>query len=539
MPLTFNHTDALTLTEDACKDLKGDDYTTAATAEPVRYLRNVSGLNLDDRAYQQTGVMGLNPSINRGCISNWAWMSNRENSSNYYDSKLLYSYYHAGTDSIMALAMVKMDKNTLGVHASMDLEDENQYYVKTVKASQADFNEADLFDGDQKGNALVHIMPVVAGAKVLNADEINSMIDADESFLNFTNASTTRVPGYTRGNDYVRADDANYDKKTVKFTILDLKGKAATVYNNPFDTTWYAVESDYKMLQRHNFSGKDDDPSFAHTLKSHSEPDRNNRNPYAGYNILFKNEVSGLFLKVLNDLHESGNQGNYNALKVNGAEYTYSEYNRPMIGDEARFHWKVTYYATNDSLVLEPLNASRHDYEGDDPIDGSQDAREFFNTVNKGNAFAPSTTAQQAFNKEKGVPVALYLMNIGAPQADSQYLLTVGTPSGLNTFEAYKYPAVPKFDATEIVYDGFRGEVAGDNPAYVTNARSYDVLYTPGNTSDSGTNANAIDANGQDIVNTTASSGSVVVTDGEQSEDYNLLYPKQGRHPVDALEVRS
>ena len=527
MPLTFNHTDALTLTEDACKNLKDNAYTTAATAEHVRYLNNVPGLNLDDRAYQQTGVMGLNPSINRGCISNWAWMSNSENSSNYYDSKLLYSYYHADADSIMALAMVKMDKNTLGVHASMNLEDENQYYVKTVKASQADFNEADLFDGDQKGNALVHIMPVVAGAKVLNADEINSMIDADESFLNFTNASTTRVPGYTRENDYVRAGDANYDKKTVKFTILDLKGKAATVYNNPFDTTWYAVESDYKMLQRDNFSGKDDDPSFAHTLKSHSEADRNNRNPYAGYNILFKNEVSGLFLKVLNELHESGNQGNYNALKVNGAEYTYSGNNRTMNGDEARFHWKVTYYATNDSLVLEPLNASRHNYEGEDPIDGSQDAREFFNTVNKGNAFAPSTTAQQqAFNKEKGVPVALYLMNIGVPQADSQYLLTVGTPSGLNTFEAYKYPAVPKFDATEIVYDGFTGEVAGDNPAYVTNARSYDVLYTPGNTGDA--NANAIDANGQDIVNTTANSGSVVVTDGTLSEDYNLLYPKPG-----------
>ena len=527
MPLTFNHTDALTLTEEACENLQTNTYSTAATTEPVRYLNNVADLNLNDRDYQQTGVMGLNPSINRGCISNWAWMSNRENSSNYYDSKLLYSYYHAGTDSIMALAMVKMDKTTLGVPASMNLEDKNQYYVKTVKASQADFNEVDLYDGTQKGNALVHIMPVVAGAKVLNADEINSMIDADESFLNFTNASTTRVPGYTRENDYVRAGDANYDKKTVKFTILDLKGKAATVYNNPFDTTWYAVESDYKMLQRDNFSGKDDVPFYAHTLISHHAGDANNRNPYAGYNILFKNEVSGLFLKVLNDLHESGEDGNYNALKVNGAEYTYSGEHRTMNGDEARFHWKVTYYATNDSLVLEPLNASRHDYEGDDSIDRSTDARVFFNTVNKGNAFAPSTTAQQAFNKEKGVPVALYLMNIGAPQADSQYLLTVGTPSGLNTFEAYKYPAVPKFDATTIDYDGFSGTtVAGDNPAYVTNARSYDVLYTPGNTGDA--NANAIDANGQDIVNTTANSGSVVVTDGALSEDYNLLYPKPG-----------
>lgn len=522
MPLTFNHTDALTLTEDAWANLKDNAYTTAATNnEPVRYLKNVSDLNLDDRAYQQTGVMGLNPSVNRGCISNWAWMSNKANSSNYYDSKLLYSYYHAGTDSIMALAMVKMNKATLGVPTSMNLEDENQYYVKTVKASESDFNEVDLND-DQKGYALVHIMPVVAGAKVLNADEINSMIDADESFLNFTNASTTRVPGYTRENDYVKAGDANYDKKTVKFTILDLKGKAATVYNNPFDTTWYAVESDYKMLDRTNFSGKDDTPSFAHTLKSHSAADVNNRTPYAGYNILFKNEVSGKFLKVLNELHESGNQGNYNALKVNGADYTYSAMNRPMKGDEARFHWKATYYATNDSLVLEPLNASRHDYEGNDPIDASTDAREFFNTVNKGKSFA-NPGAQQAFNKEKGVPVALYLMNIGAPQADSQYLLTVGTPSGLNTFEAYKYPAVPKFDATGISYDGFTGKVAGDNPAYVTNAKSYDLLYTPGAPTDA--NANAKDANNQDIIN---SGTSVVVTHGGLSEDYNLLYPKPG-----------
>ena len=521
MPLTFNHTDALTLTEDAWANLKDNAYTTAATNnEPVRYLKNVSDLNLDDRAYQQTGVMGLNPSVNRGCISNWAWMENRENSSIYYDSKLLYSYYHAGTDSIMALAMVKMNKATLGVPTSMNLEDENQYYVKTVKASESDFNEVDLND-DQKGYALVHIMPVVAGAKVLDADEINSMIDADESFLNFTNASTTRVPGYTRENDYVRAGDANYDKETVKFTILDLEGNAATVYNNPFDTTWYAVESDYKMLKRDNFSGKDDDPSFAHTLTSHYPGHAGNRTPYAGYNILFKNEVSGKFLKVLNELHESGNQGNYNALKVNGAEYAYSGEHRTMNGDEARFHWKVTYYATNDSLVLEPLNASRHDYEGNpDGIDASTDARKFFNTVNKGISFA-NPGAQQAFNKEKGVPVALYLMNIGTP-ADAKTLLTVGTPSGLNTFEANKYPAAPKFDATGISYDGFTGKVAGDNPAYVTNAKSYDLLYTPGNTGDA--NANAKDANNQDIIN----SGSSVVAANGSSEDYNLLYPKPG-----------
>ena len=112
-------------------------------------------------------------------------------------------------------------------------------------------------------------------------------------------------------------------------------------------------------------------------------------------------------------------------------------------------------------------------------------------------------------------------MNIGTP-ADAKTLLTVGTPSGLNTFEANKYPAAPKFDATGISYDGFTGKVAGDNPAYVTNAKSYDLLYTPGNTGDA--NANAKDANNQDIIN----SGSSVVAANGSSEDYNLLYPKPG-----------
>ena len=108
MPLTFNHTDALTLTADQCRNLA--TLTTAApgTGVNVRYMEETNFPV--SRENQETGVADLTPSINRGCISNWAWNHNRENTFDYYDrSKLLYSYYHAGTDSIMALAMVKMD----------------------------------------------------------------------------------------------------------------------------------------------------------------------------------------------------------------------------------------------------------------------------------------------------------------------------------------------------------------------------------------------------------------------------------------------
>ncbi len=541
MPLTFNHTDALTLTADQCRNLA--TLTTAApgTGVNVRYMEETNFPV--SRENQETGVADLTPSINRGCISNWAWNHNRENTFDYYDrSKLLYSYYHAGTDSIMALAMVKMDDQYANRY------DPNQYYVKTVKASQADFAEPDLFN-DKKGNALVHIMPVVAGAKVLTADELNSMIDADDSFLKFTKQTDAKYPGYKRENDY------KDDKNTVKFTILNRKGEAATVYNNPFDTTWYAVESDYKQLDRRNFDHKMDYAPI--TLNSGNGANYldhaagGTATPYAGYNILFKNEVSGKYLKVLNDLHESGDEGNYNALKVNGQDYE-AKYKgiRTMTGDEARYHWKATYYATNDSLVLEPLNASRHSYEGEDPTDASTDALDFFNTVNEGKAFAGAPTAgvPQAFNKAKGVPVALYLMNIGAPQADSQYLLTVGTPSGLNTFIANRYPAVPKYDASELNYGfdytyandentdennknykaGTTGSnkyfVASNNPAYVTNAKSYYDLYIA-------TSNYAENVSGTNIGN--SATASVVAADAS-SVDYNLLYPNPRKDEVKA-----
>ena len=532
MPLTFNHTDALTLTAEQCQDMEDITKAAAGVGVKVRYL-DAEKISVS-RANQETGVADLTPTINRGCISNWGWNHNRENTLDYYDSKLLYSYYHAGTDSIMALAMVKMDNDKANHY------DPNQYYVKTIKASQSDFAEPDLFD-DQKGNALVHIMPVVAGAKVLTADEINSMIDADGSFLSFAKHED-KAPKYIKENP----DAADLD--AVKFTILNRKGEVATVvYNNPFDTTWVAVESDYEQLDRRNFSHNltyEQEEIVLSTTKTASYTAAT-ATPYAGYNILFKNEVSKKYLKVLNDLHESGEDGNYNALKVNGQDYTYTG-SRNMTGDEARYHWKATYYATNDSLVLEPLNASRHDYEGTDLIDESENALDFFNTVNEGEAFldAPTTGQPQAFNKAKGVPVALYLMNIGASKADSQYLLTVGTPSGLNTFVANLYPAVPKYDATQLNY-GFKytyaddentdennknykaGEesneyfVASNNPAYVTNAKSYYDLYIA-------TSKKAQNVGGSNISNSTNSA----VAAAESSVDYNLLYPNPREEEV-------
>ena len=127
---------------------------------------------------------------------------------------------------------------------------------------------------------------------------------------------------------------------------------------------------------------------------------------------------------------------------------------------EARYHWKATYYATNDSLVLEPLNASRmntNDMKDRVPFEKTHLADDvpslWVNTVNEAKDYASSNTeAAWMSNKAKGVPVALYAMN-NSQVGDTDYLLTVGTPSNAEAFVG-NYEALPKTNG---------------NPAYVTN----------------------------------------------------------------------
>lgn len=85
-----------------------------------------------------------------------------------------------------------------------------------------------------------------------------------------------------------------------------------------------------------------------------------------------------VFLKANDVIYEDGESGNYSAIRVKGsyepefelvgADGDYEVVVDPataMTAGIARFHWKVTYYATNDSVVLEPLNAARHTYDND------------------------------------------------------------------------------------------------------------------------------------------------------------------------------
>lgn len=435
--ITFDHTEAQKLTAEQLRNMDGTTTSKDAHFKGIRYLPETS-----------------EASVLRGCMTNWSWYSYNEQTSDIHRSKLLWSSFHTvKQDSIMALALVKMPNEKKVRY------DAEHYYVKTVKGSSKDFQDVFNYDKSERVKGLVHIQPVVAGAKVLDDIEINSMIDS-KGGLSFTKATDKRYPGYTRENE--KGED-------VKFTLITPDGNA--VHNNPFDNTFIAEKSHFGVLDRTNYKPNNKKIADAPTAANLAV----NANTYAGYNILFKKKgTEDEYLKVSEKTYENAWQdGNYNALKVAPEKYVR---NSVMTPEEARYHWKVTYYATNDSVVLEPLNAHRFTYEGYNFV---ETPAQFYNTVNEGVAFKKNVAGENnSFNKAAGVPVALSLRNIGEAAADVKYYLTVATPLNFDTHQANQtYAAAPKFNARSIEYTQGTWMIAGDNPAYVTNGYSYKVIY--------------------------------------------------------------
>ena len=466
---------------------------------------------------------GLEPTVLDGCNDEWRWYSDDDVSNypigNYFEQEMVYSYFHGG-DSIMAMVFVGIDG--AGTSTAWDgfgaidapAAGEGRSYIAAVKAHKSELQS--LTNANFKGlatMALVTLQPVAAGAKVLNAAEVNSMIDADGSYSYFTKADTHR-PNYTIDDYTAKAGN------TVKFTVLDPDSKSAlTVYNNPLAGNFTAEESRYRSLHRtkHNNSNTAYNVSVIETSLAAAS-----RTKFGGYNVLFKTKgTANKYLKVSEELYEVLSVFGQNSNKITSEPYAYrvdpptgsvgginsaiDEVFPSEVPDgteldavQGRYHWKVTYYATNDSVVLEPLNASRMmvkemedgtDYE--DSHVGDAAPRDFLNTVNTGVAYAATLTARMnsAYNKAVNVPFALLAVNWAPAAADAEAVLTVGAPNNVDP----QYPvngAVSKWDNTVLEYnkieynyfgtDGVYNfnpattayTIANNNPAYVTNRES-------------------------------------------------------------------
>ena len=489
--LTFDHSNAL---------LQNPDRS-ASAEDIVRTDKMNQGWT-----YEKDGLMD-------GCTDEWAWYTTEDNGASNLGFKKIYSYFHADADSVMALRAVRQDVNINNFSTSvyneavtdglsdnvpttgkkgLDGTTQGGYAIVAVKDSRS--NAEDWLNNVEK---VLEIKPVVAGAKVLDADEINTMIDADGSFLTFD----PHISSYRDIDGWDDAEEGDRAGKKVKMTVLNpVTGKPLTIatdenHPNPFEHAfkdgWFTAKpSKYANLERENWA--------------ESGTIGNGENPYAGYNILFETnepidtddddqEQYG-YLYVDEHNYEGTNTGTYNGLEVKIEKYGYltndgkrvsplrydveladkpSVYAAAPDALEARYHWKVTYYATNDSLVLEPLNASRMNRTEmgkrlpfEETHLANHGSNLWLNTVNAAQQYDGSnetTDGTSMYAKAAGVPVALFAIN-NSSVGDNGSLLTVGSPeSSIKEIEAgnAKWAAVHK--AQE------------DNPAYVTNKTDADA----------------------------------------------------------------
>ena len=387
-----------------------------------------NALDLNGNSDATTVVKEVEATILNGCTDNWRWYTHKAQTSDFAQ-KTVFSFFH-GKDSVMAMALNQNNEVVLVKESAVKAEDE----AKSIKG-------------------LLAVRPIIAGAKVLNAAEINSMIDADGSYKNFIDiANNNPSENVTLGGT----------KVNFKFS--------KTLDKNPLTETYKAVASPYRLLERDKWN-------------------ENTNEVYSGYDILLQNVKTGKYLMVSPDRFEKPTApGVYGGLLLKDADYQkLNSKTNPtalvnadptilpdVIGNldahQARYHFKFTYYPTNDSLVIEPLNASvkeseEIDYLKSDLVQKNGDAVkmvDYFNTVNAGIAYNNGSWGNVLFNKAAGVPVALGAINNGTGTSDASEILTVSVPSNIAAAQV-KYKTLCKEE-----FACSKSSVAG-NPAYVTN----------------------------------------------------------------------
>ena len=427
----------------------------------------------------------------------------------------VYSYFHNKADSVIFLAKE-------GIQAPAELDFESKIAEeKRVGVNDPLFNKSNVIvtlkeSKDKAGDYIknvadlaLKVRPVIAGAKVLNADEINTMIDADGSFLSFVEPdplNPTRTPNIAEYSKWADAIEGEKAGKSTKFMVRKPGSKELVqLAVNPLAGEFVAEKSPYyDQLKRENYGNG-----------SNHQVSATSNNAYAGYDILLREKTAfkdGYFkyLMVSEKMYDGAETGVYQGQQVTTEIYShikgdgvnYNEHERiysktavktadfkanDKIVDplEARYHWKVTYYPSNDSVVFEPLNASRFSateykalLEGTLTYEKSRLATAFgenyFNTVNEGKAYetgvAADRTHNSMYNKAQFVPVALYAFN-NSYYGDASQLLTISAAGGVDANSTNNMAFPYKFGGTN---DNTKtnGASMQNNPAFVTNANS-------------------------------------------------------------------
>ncbi len=339
--------------------------------------------NLNSNAYLTSGMVNTATDTIKSDVSSWRWYTTDRKTDAYFGTAKLYTFNHT-KEKVIGLAL------------------NNKSEVVLVDIPYEKLNSTN----DEQMVANYNILSVTvrnAGAHVLTANDINSMIDADGSWMN-------SVKGYPQR-----------DSVYFKNAIGDLTSGGYKAINT-------AIQ---------NYRNRD----FA-TSK------------YAGYSIILRKGDNKYFGVEQDETYENDkNPTEHGGLVVRDIELAYNPALGSMNAVKARFHWKVTYYPTPDSLVFEPLNASYIGTEdkkagkkwADTPLASVTNPEYFYNTINKATAHTNGTasgTTSVPFDKPAYVPVALTAMN-NTGEIDNKSVLTVGqsrnTATGLESLAKNKY----------------------------------------------------------------------------------------------------
>ena len=305
----------------------------------------------------------------------WEWYSD-DVSPAIFGPKKVWSYAHEG-NMVMGLMANRSDD------------------VVAVKINK------DLLEDEMTNINFLTLTVRTAGAKVLTAADINTMIDAEGSWQNRTS------------------------KNEALFKAMGLMGTPAAIVNEDLVTGAYQAKKVADVY-----------PAYATWAEVQSSGD------FYGYNILLNKKTTNKYLMVATDeTHESiQNPGLHGGLKVKDTPLARVNAEEACDALLARYIWKATYYATNDSLVLEPLNASvittelkQQGKTWSQSKLADATAAEYYNTVNAGSTTGNNEDLNGEFAKKKAnVPVALTAMN-ATTGIDNRTVITVGQPQNATT----------------------------------------------------------------------------------------------------------
>ena len=257
--LTYDHYNALTR--------KGvDGFQNLAEDTPLQSYIN-AGKNTRDYGwdFEKDGLQD-------GCNFGWELYTNKS-SKGAFDFAPVYSYFHAGdsvmylrslpkayADEVYSASSTRLHRN---ISAAIDVDGIDKFAIIAAKESE---REAIDYIKSLTSTEALRVRPVVAGAKVLNAAEINTMIDADGSYLSFGNGTT--ASDWVEGANWIKAYDNWYDAKEAgkagkfaKFTVLkpglwgEKEEKLELVEGaNPFAAHKFkAIESGWSILDRSRY----------------------------------------------------------------------------------------------------------------------------------------------------------------------------------------------------------------------------------------------------------------------------------------------